>query len=167
MTIVRKHGITVAAAVMLIVGLLGLWMAFDATSSEAAENRAVVDKAATSKVQAEVSQALTRVLSYDHSNPGTTEEAADALLVGNARKEYDTLFESLQDRAPKQKLILTATVAAAGVKELTDDTAELLVFLDQSSRRADDKEASISAAQIAISAKKVDGAWRITELKPL
>ena len=167
MTIVRKHGITVAAAVMLIVGLLGLWMAFDATSSEAAENHAVVDKAATSKVQAEVSQALTRVLSYDHSNPGTTEEAADALLVGNARKEYDTLFESLQDRAPKQKLILTATVAAAGVKELTDDTAELLVFLDQSSRRADDKEASISAAQIAISAKKVDGAWRITELKPL
>lgn len=39
--------------------------------------------------------------------------------------------------------------------------------LDQSSQRADDKEASISAAQIAISAKKVDGAWRITELKPL
>lgn len=167
MTIARKYGVTVVVAVMVIVGLLGWWMSVDARSGSAAQNHAVVDKTATAKVSAEVSASLTKVLSYDHSDPDTTEKAADELLAGDARKEYDTLYASLKERAPGQKLVLTAQVEASGVKELNDDTAKLLVFLDQSSQRAGDKEASISAAQLAVTAKKVDGKWKITELKPL
>lgn len=167
MTIARKYGITVVAAVMLIVGLLGWWMSIDARSASAAQNHAVVDKTATAKVSSEISTSLVRVLSYDYSNPATTGKAADELLSGAARKEYDTLYASLQQRAPGQKLVLTAQIAATGVKELSDDTAKLLVFLDQSSERAGDKEASVSAAQLAVTAKNVNGKWKITELKPL
>lgn len=167
MASLRSRGIPALVVAMLVIGLLGWWMAYDIRSDSAADNHAVVDATATAAVQTQVSKALTMVLSYDYGDPGSTEKAADALLAGDARKEYETLFASLQERAPDQKLVLTAQVEASGVKKLTDDSAELLVFLDQSSRRAGDKEASVSAAQLAVTATKADGTWKITELKPL
>ena len=163
----RRNGVWIAAAVLVVVGLLGWWTAHGITSAEGAQNKAVVDATATATVQAEVSRALSQVLSYDHASPGTTEAAADEVLAGAARKEYDTLFATLEKKAPGQKLVLTAQVQSVGVKELTADTAKLLVFLDQSSQRATDSEASLSAAQLAVGAKKVNGSWKITSLKPL
>lgn len=167
MTAVRNHLVSILVTAMVVVGLLGWWMNVDARSDSSAHNRAVVDKAATATVTKSVSASLVRVLSYDHSDPAATEKAADEVLAGDARKEYDTLYAALKERAPGQKLVLSAQVEAAGVKELTDDSAKLLVFLDQSSQRAGDKEASIAAAQLAVTAKKVDGNWKITGLKPL
>ena len=84
-----------------------------------------------------------------------------------AREEYDLLFASLEERAPGQKLLLTAQVQVAAVKELRGDTAKLLVFLDQASQRATDDESSVSAAQLAVDAERIDGTWRITGITPL
>ncbi len=163
----RPHLVTALLVALTVVGLVGAWMAYDLRSTPAAQNLAVVDTTATAEVQSEVSQALTRVLSYRYDDPAPTEQAADEVLSGQAREEYDTLFASLQERAPGQQLVLAAQVQMAAVKELTADTARLLVFLDQSSQRADDDEASVSAAQLAVEAKKVDGAWKVTGLTPL
>ena len=157
----------VVAAVPLAVGHVGWWLAWETGRSEAARNAAVVDVDRTTVVQAEVSQALTAVLTYDHTDPAPTEQAADTLLAGDARREYDTLFASLQERAPDQELVLTAQVQAVAVKSLSDGEAELLVFLDQSSQRVDDDEASISAAQLAVTAEQREGAWVVTSLRPL
>lgn len=167
MTAVRRNLTLVLAAVLLVIGLLGWWMFVDLRSAASSDNAAIVDTKTTAEVQASVSQSLTRVLTYDHADPKATSSAADAVLAGAARKEYDTLFASLQERAPGQKLMLTAQVQVAAVKHLEGDSAKLLVFLDQSSRRAGDKEASVSAAQIAVSAKKAGGTWKVTSLKPL
>lgn len=167
MTLVARTWRVALAAVLMVVGLLGWWMAYDERSADAAQNRALTDAAATARVQSEVSRALTSVLSYDYADPARTQNAAKQVLTGAASKEYDTLLRSLQQRAPGQKLLLTAAVQSTGVKELTDDTASLLVFLDQSSQRAEDREASFSAAQLAVKAKKVGNAWKITSLQPL
>lgn len=164
---VRQHLVLILSAVMLAIGVVGLWAAYDLRSADSAKNLAVVDQDATSTVQSEVSQALTSVLSYDYSDPAPTQQAADDVLAGDARTEYDKLFTSLQERAPGQQLTLTAQVQVAAVKNLTDTSAELLVFLDQSSQRATDKEASVSAAQLSVKAKKVDGRWKVTGLTPL
>lgn len=115
-----------------------------------------------------VSRALVDVLSYDHTDPGRSEKAAEAALVGDARTQYATLVKTLEEKAPGQKLVLSATVQAVGVKELTDEDATLLVFLDQTSRRAGDDEASVSAAQLSVRAvRRADGSWRISDLTPL
>ncbi|MCW2839001.1 MAG: hypothetical protein JWR55_484 [Aeromicrobium sp.] len=154
-------------AAMFAVGGVGWWMSFDLRSTSAASNHALTDAKTTAQVQAEVSKGLTEVLSYDYADPGRTTSVLDSVLRGDARKEYDTLFTVLQKNAPGQQLVLTATVQGAAVRELEGDTAQLLVFLDQSSRRATDKEASVSAAQISVTAKRTNGAWLITKLKPL
>lgn len=167
MTTLRRTGPVVLAAVLLVVGLLGWWMTFDLRSDDAADNGALTDSKTTAQVQANVSQALARVLTYDYEDPQATEQAAQALLDAGARKEHATLFASLQERAAGQKLRLTAQVQAIGVKELHGDQAKLLVFLDQSSSRAKDDESSVSAAQLAVTAHKAGDVWKITGLKPL
>jgi Mce-associated membrane protein len=167
MTMLRRTLPLALAAVLLAVGLVGWWMWFDLQGDDSTANGAVVDSKATAEVQTSVSQALSRILTYDFQDPSTTEAAAKAVLAGKARSEYDTLFRSLQERAPGQQLTLTAQVQAIGVKQLRDGKATLLVFLDQSSQRAADDESSVSAAQLSVTAEKKGSTWKITGLTPL
>lgn len=155
------------AALMFLVGAIGLWQAWSVGSSDAATNHALVDVAKTAEVEQAADKALTAVLSYDHASPQVTEKAADTWLVGSARKEYETLYATLKQKAPEQELRLVAQVQSVGVKSLTDDSAKALVFLDQSSQRLTDKEASVSAAQLAVSLVKRDGTWKVSSLRPL
>ena len=157
-------------ALALLVAIAGgacWWSAAALREDPAVANLAVHDAAATGRVQDEVSRALVSVLSYDWSDPAASERAADEVLGGAARREYDELVATLHEKAPDQQLVLTAQVQSVGVKELTERHAELLVFLDQTSRRADDDEASVSAAQLAVTAERVSDRWRITGLTPL
>lgn len=155
-------------AVLLALGAgVAFWQADEARGTDNVGNHAQVDDATTTEVQSEVSAALVRVFSFDYSDPKPTEQAADELLAGEARAEYDQLFSALEEKAPGQKLVLTAQVQVAAVQELTGDRAKLLVFLDQASQRASDDESSISAAQLSIDAERVDRHWRIVALRPL
>lgn len=156
-----------AAAVMLVLGLVAAWQSWQLHSSPAASNHALTDATRTAEVQQSVSKALTSVLSYDHANPSATEQAAEQWLVDDAHDEYETLYASLAERAPGQKLTLTAVVQTVGVKELDDNSATALVFLDQSSQRASDDEASVSAAQLSVDVVKRDGVWKVSGLTPL
>ena len=54
-----------------------------------------------------------------------------------------------------------------GVKELRDDEATAVAFLDQRSERADDEEASVSAAQLNVTARRIGGAWRVVDFEVL
>lgn len=164
----KRIAVVVVSLLALVLGVVGWWRYVDLTSGSSADNRALVDEKATAQVQAQVAVALERVLTYDHANPKPTEESADALLAGKARTEYDTLFAALQKQAPGQQLVLTAKVSAAGVTKLDGDRASLLVYVDQSSRRAGEDQANVSAAQLAVTAKKsARGTWQVTGLRPL
>ncbi|KQY56126.1 hypothetical protein ASD11_16825 [Aeromicrobium sp. Root495] len=155
------------AAAALAVGVVGWAQYVRQNASSSASNASIVDEKATARVQSAVAQGLEQVLSYTYSDPTTTQAAADRVLTGKAREEYDTLFATLKKEAPGQKLVLTARVTAAGVKQLSDDTASLLVFVDQSARRKGDEQAAVSAAQIAVEARRTGSTWTITGLDPL
>jgi len=157
----------IVCAVALLLGLAAFWQADRARHTDRVGNHALVDANATTEVQNAVSSALLRVLTYDYTDPATTQTAAEQVLAGDARQEYDVLFKSLQQKAPGQKLTLSAQVQVAAVKDLTSRAATLLVFLDQASQRATDKQSTVSAAQLSVKAAKIGGTWVITDLKPL
>ncbi|GAA4758525.1 hypothetical protein GCM10023350_50420 [Nocardioides endophyticus] len=162
------RGLVVALAVaLLVVAAVLAWQTRTLQDDPALENRAQLDKTIQEDVITVVSRGLTQVLSYDYNQPDATRAFADQVLAGQAREEYDTLFASLQDRAPGQKLTLTAQVQVSGVEDLTGSKATLLVFVDQKSFREKDKEASVSAAQLDITAERKGATWVITGLKPL
>lgn len=159
--------VVVVAVAAVAVGAVGWVQYVREHGSDAASNEALVDEKATSTVQSAVAQGLEQVLSYSYDDPSTTAAAAERVLSGRARQEYDTLFTALQKQAPGQKLVLTAKVTAAGVQELDGDRATLLVFVDQSSRRAKDEQANVSAAQLVVDARRTGSTWTITGLDPL
>lgn len=163
----RRLIVLVIALLLVVVGGLGVWRSHQLRHTVSAQNLALTDPTLTSQVQTQVSQTLTKVLSYDFSDPAPTEQAAAALLAGAARSQYDTLLTTLKQKAPGQRLVLSAEVQTAAVKTLTHSTATLLVFLDQSSQRASDKHPSVSAAQLRVDAARIDGTWKVTGLQPL
>lgn len=165
--LLRRHVILALAAALLIGGGLAFWQADRTRDVDNVGNHALVDDSATTDLQSAVAAALVRIFSFSYDDPEPTRQAAEELLSGAARDEYDLLFASLEDRAAGQELVLTAQVQVAAVKELHGDTASLLVFLDQASQRIADKESSVSAAQLSIDAERVDGTWLITGITPL
>lgn len=162
----RLVALGLGTALLVLAVVLG-WQTQSA-EEEPVTNRALIDEAAGEDVVTFVSRGLTQVFSYDWSRPDATRQAADTVLSGQARTEYDTLYADLQARAPGQKLTLSAEVQVAGVQHLTQDKATLLVFVDQASTRAQDEESSVSAAQLAITVERTDDdVWAITGLEPL
>lgn len=167
MSAVRRHAALVLAVVLLLAAGVAFWQADRERDTDNVGNFAQVDDRGTEGVVAAVSTALVRSFSFDYNNPEATEKAADEVLRGKARKDYDVLFATLRDKAPGQKLVLVAKVQVSAVQELKGDHAQLLVFLDQAAQRVTDKAATYAAAQLSIQAQRIDGDWRVTELKPL
>lgn len=158
--------LALAVALFVVAGVL-VFQERSLSDDPALSNRAQLDETAQAGVVTVVTRGLTQVLSYDYTQPEATRAFADQILSGQAREQYDTLFASLAERAPGQQLTLSVVVQATGVRELTPDKATLLVFLDQTSSRVEDKEKSVSAAQLNVTAEREGRSWVITGLKPL
>ena len=158
--------ITLVALLLVAAGIVLLTRSGGGSGGDTS-NGALTDQAETTQVIGQVSQALDQVLSYDYKKPQANEQAATQLLIGDAAAQYKTLFTALQSKADGQQLTLAASTVVAGVSDLTSDHADLLVFLNQKSTRASDQATSTSAAQVQISATKVDGDWKISGLLAL
>lgn len=129
----------------------------------ASTNRALTDTAATDRVTADVSSALTTVFSYAPDTTAATKAAARRLLTGPALKQYAALFGQVEKQAADQKLTLTTHVVRAGVTRLTGDSAHLLVFLDQVYER-EGKAATSAPAQLSVTAHRQHGVWQIVDI---
>ncbi|WP_019630054.1 hypothetical protein [Actinomadura atramentaria] len=161
-----RHAWPALLAVAVAVGGFGVAHWKDARVEKSPEaNRALVDKGATDKVVADVSNAVARIFTYSYTNPGATEQAATDVLVGAAAGQYRTLFGQVRAQAPAQKLALTTRVSRAGLVRLTrDGEAVLVVFLDQQATRAGKAAGSPVAAQLVVTARD-DHGWRISDIR--
>jgi Mce-associated membrane protein len=155
-----------AAVVVLAVGC-AVWFGIETASLSPSDNAALVDAAATSSVTAEVGDAVKAVFSYDYANLARTERAASEYLVGDAVRQYQAQFASARTRATAEKLVRTTTVRAIGVRSLVGDDASVLLFLDQQTVAQGGGAPSSSVAQLSVTAKRVDGHWKLATLTAL
>ncbi|MEO3788309.1 hypothetical protein ABGB12_33700 [Actinocorallia sp. B10E7] len=159
----KKPGLLPSLAALL-PAVAGAALLYSARPQEPLD-RSLLDSAATGEVIAEVGDGLTRVLSYGPDELDRTEESAKEVLRGRAAEQYRGLFARVRRESPAQGLSLRTRVVRAGVVELIDDRAVLLVFLDQTSGRDGEPEGGPAAAQLTVTARREGGHWRITELK--
>ncbi|WP_228989287.1 hypothetical protein [Streptomyces sp. DH8] len=129
----------------------------------ATANLALTDTAATTRVTGDVSSALAKVFSYAPGTTAATRAAAKEVLTGKALQQYAALFGQVERQSADQKLTLTSEVVRAGVTRLTDDSAHLLVFLDQVYERRG-RAPTTAAAQLTVTAELRDGRWWIVEI---
>ncbi|MBB4688713.1 hypothetical protein [Amycolatopsis jiangsuensis] len=150
-----------AAAVVLAGTAAWGFVAAHEVRAAASENAALVDTATTSDVAKAVSDALGTVFSYRYDDPGHSQQAAEAVLSGAARGQYEKLFGEVRQLAVQQKLVVTSRAVASGVKLLDGEHAAVLVFLDQTGVRGDGSR-STGAAQLSVTAQRESGKWLVT-----
>ncbi|MGW5718188.1 hypothetical protein ACWEVP_18625 [Amycolatopsis sp. NPDC003865] len=159
----RRRVPWVAVAVAVVMTGSTVWFGLEARSTNAvvAHNTALSDVAGTAEAGKQISAALGTLFSYRYDDPAKNERAAKDLLAGPALAQYDQLFGQVRKLAADQKLVVTSTAVASGVKLLDGDRAALLVFLDQAGTRGDGQR-STGAAQLSVTAERVAGKWRVT-----
>ncbi|MFD2418796.1 hypothetical protein [Amycolatopsis pigmentata] len=138
-----------------------------AQRSSLSANTAVADTAATARLTDDVGTAVKEVFSYDYDNLDRTRRAATTVLVDAATTQYQAVFDAAARQASAEKLIRTTTIASIGARELHGDTAHLLVFLDQQTLNTTTGRQTSTSAALDISARNVDGTWKIAAMNPL
>ncbi|WP_134730683.1 MULTISPECIES: hypothetical protein [Amycolatopsis] len=159
----KRRAPLVFAAVAVVMAALAVWFTVEArdTNAVVAHNTALSDVSGTADAGKQISSALGALFSYRYDDPARNDRAAKDLLTGSALTQYTRLFGQVRQLAAEQKLVVTSTAVASGVKLLDGDRAALLVFLDQTGTRGDGQR-STGAAQLSVTAERIDGKWRIT-----
>lgn len=151
----------------VLLGGFGVWAsvaAHDLRGSEAGQNVALTDAAATGAVKRQVTSAVNTIFSYSYTDTAATRRSAQRLLTGQAIRQYDQLFSVVQKDAPAQKLVVTTRVTNAGVEFLSGGRARVLVFANQQDSRAGTKQASYAGTMFAVTAVRAGGTWKIENI---
>ncbi|MBB4686492.1 hypothetical protein [Amycolatopsis jiangsuensis] len=160
----------VYACVLLIVGLVlaAAAVIFNIqyqNVSASTSNTALLDVAKTAQVKDAVSKATESLFSYDYNNIKKTEDAANTLLANDeVKNRYNALMGQVKKLAPQQKMVVTCKVSRAAVIRIDGDLARVMVFVDQTSTRADTKDTAAGTAQLHVDAQLQGDTWKITDL---
>lgn len=168
---VTTRALMVWGAVALVLVLLAstfgaLW--FIREHNGPAANHALIDVGATSQVAQQVGEAVKTVYSYDFARLDENEKNARAVITPEFEQQFTQLFADVRDKAPKQKAVVSATVALTGVRQLSDDTAVVVLFMNQiATRTAETGPAQqlASAGRLTVTAKNIDGTWKIADVQ--
>jgi Mce-associated membrane protein len=161
------RGPLVLAVASLVVALAGTGLLIAAAhvrGSPAAANGAVTDQAATRQVLTAVAADVSAIYSYSSADIGAVQQAAQQFLAGQAAAQYQELLPLLRRNAAGQQLTVVSRVVRAGVTYLSADSAQVLVFIDQTVTRGHNN-GSTARAQLAITAQLRGGRWLITGIE--
>ncbi|HVW39743.1 MAG TPA: hypothetical protein VHC18_00155 [Amycolatopsis sp.] len=156
---------TVLSALTAVIVLAAGFAVF--ADLQARPHPALADPAATAEVTDQVSADVKAIFSYDYANLDRTDRAAAGVLVDAAVGQYQTAFAAAKQQASEAKLIRTTSIGSAGVQDLHGDTARVLVCLDQQTLNTTTNAQSSAPACLQVTARKVDGAWKIASLLAL
>ena len=147
-------GLAIVAA-GLVAATLWMWLAGDASDG---------DQSPARDAQVAAERAVVPVLSYDYEHLDADQKAAQALMTGKYREEYDKLFTVLEDNAPETRTKVTASVIASGIVRATDDRVQVLVFVDRPTTNKLSAEPVVYKDQVTLSMQLVDGEWLVDDL---
>lgn len=165
----RKAVLAVVLAALLLAGSALFHGAHQLRSTPAARNHALTDAGATARVGGDVGEGLARIFSYTPASDDAVERSVGTVLAGRAARQYTDLFAQVRAKLVEQRITLSTQTVRTGVIELDGDSARLLVFLDQTSRRdsarQDKATATSAAAQLTVTARFQGDRWLIVDIK--
>ncbi|WP_241847258.1 hypothetical protein [Streptomyces sp. CB02009] len=175
----QKAALAALVAVLLLAGSAFFYGAHQLRSTPSARNHALTDAGATARVGGDVGEGLARIFSYTPTSDDAVERSAGTVLAGRAARQYADLFTQVRAKLVEQRITLSTQTVRTGVIELDGDSARLLVFLDQTSRRdsprgagtpqdkarQDRATATSAAAQLTVTATFQGDRWLIVDIK--
>jgi Mce-associated membrane protein len=122
------------------------------------------DDSVAREAQVAAERAVVPVLSYDYETLEADQRAAQALMTGGYREEYDKLFTVLEDNAPQTQTKVTADVIASGIVRAAADRVQVLVFVDRPTTNRLNAEPVVYKDQVTVAMQLVDGEWLVDDL---
>ena len=138
----------------LVAATTWMWVAGDSGGDDSAARAA----------QVAAERAVVPVLSYDYEHLDEDQQAAQALMTGNYREEYDKLFTVLEENAPQTQTKVTASVVASGIVRASADRVQVLVFVDRPTTNKLSAEPVVYKDQVTLSMQLVDGTWLVDDM---
>ncbi|ROP39850.1 Mce-associated membrane protein [Saccharothrix texasensis] len=161
-----ESGLVLPISLLVLAALLvGLGAWFQSQAADVRYNQALVDSGGTTEVAGQAREAVEKAFSYNFADVSATEQAANELLVGKAKCQYNAIFGPVRTLAPEQKLVVTVKAVSSGVTTLDGDRATVLLFLDQVTTRTTDNQSGGGIAMMRVGAQQVDGRWKVDNME--
>ncbi|HEY6421792.1 MAG TPA: hypothetical protein VIY28_00815 [Pseudonocardiaceae bacterium] len=157
------------SAVLVIALGLAAWFRGETnqlSGSAAASNAALVDVRTTAQVTGQVRDAVQRVFSYDFARLDDNERAAGNVITGPFAKDFHQQFARVRELVPRPQALVVATVPALAVKVLDGDRAIVVVFVDQQANQGPKVQQPLAAVRLMVTAERIDGSWKISDVEP-
>lgn len=113
------------------------------------------------------SDAAVRILSYTPDTAQQKLTAAAELTTEPFKSEFQDLITKVVIPTAKEQAITTrASVAAAGVEELDDQSAVLLVYVNQTVTKGADAPTDTQSS-VRMTLERIDGRWLVSKFEPV
>lgn len=122
------------------------------------------DDARETEIAAAAETAVAAVLSYDHRRLAAGRADARALLTGDAAAQYDEVAEPLARTARRLESVVDADIKATTVLEHDDDSADVLLFVDQMSSSRKLSQPQLDQSRVVVTLVHEEDAWLVSTL---
>lgn len=159
--------VMVVALVLGTVAALGLGLWQMSEKNRPAPDLVADAAPARDEVMQFVAANLEKLLSYTPRTDDTDVADMASVLSGTAADTYRDEMRSKLSVARVNGVTQTSTIRQTAVESLTDDTAEVLAFVDQTVASTGNQTRSQSGYAMRVTLRKSGGTWTIEKLEPL
>ena len=126
------------------------------------------DAAAAKAAISAASEGTVAVLSYSPDTLDHDFSSAKAHLTGDFLSYYDQFTTQIVGPAARQKSVKTnAVVLRAAISAIHPDSADVLLFVNQSTQSKERPEPAFTSSSVAVTLTKAHGNWLISSFNPL
>jgi Mce-associated membrane protein len=156
-------GIAALGVLLVAAASVTAWLYF----AQFRPAQATGPEAAQSALQA-AQEGTVALLSYKPDTLDADLAAAKSHLTGEFLTYYTQFTDQIVKPAAAQKKVqTTANVVRAAVSDIAADTADVLVFVNQTTTSTDRPDPTMANSSVLVHLTKVDGRWLISEFKPV
>ena len=157
---------TLAALLAVLLVLTGL-TALGLTGTDGIEdvNEAQDVQRATRTAPAAAEAAAAAILAYDFRSLDADQDSAVRFMTREFAQEYSDTFEKVvRSAAEDTRARVTATVQASGVIQATEDTARVLLFVDQATVSTSNEQPQIALNRVEMSLVREGDSWLVDDI---
>ena len=120
----------------------------------------------TRAAQSAAERAIVPVLSYDAKTLDEDQAAAEAQMTSDYRKDYDKLFESIKENAPRTGTVVAADQPfASGIVRSGEDRVQVLLFVNRTVTNKARPQPVVFRDQVTVTMQRVGGDWLVDDLQ--
>jgi Mce-associated membrane protein len=163
--VLSSRRILAAVLALLVAGSLGLlgWQLYYTYLPDRE-----TDAAAAKSAVAAASEGAVAILSYTPETLDQDFATAKSRLTGDFLSYYENFTQQIVAPAAKQKSIrTTAVVLRAALKEFHPDSAEVLLFVNQTTQSASLQQPTLASSSVEVKLTRANGKWLISAFTPL